>query len=495
MNALFESVTLRSGGFAVFNQGGLGEAALFVAMGLMFIGGASGSTAGGIKVNTFTVFPISIASTVRGASIAQAFAPAGPTEVIYTARCRWPCPRIAFVFTVARAMEILAGGLPFVDTIFEAISAFVTVGLSTGITTELPEPARVLLAAAMFVGRLGPYTGPRARLGRRTADLHQPALDRCGSVDDRVDVGGTRDEATVLVIGLGRFGTAAAQELMALGHEVLADRDETRVNDIAPDVTSAVQADASDAEALEASAPPTSGTRSWRSAATPSRASSRRWSCAPSGSPTSWPRPDAAPRLDPRAGRGDPGRPEREMGARIAHAFASRHVSTTSTSLPGFGIVRFAVPPDWAGRTLGEVDPAGRGLTAVALRQGAAHRVARRMQPRRCGRETSWCSSARTTGSPGSSRPRASRSERAAPNTTYGVPRTISTPSHAARGGPGRRRNMQQPAARRGPAQTSRAAGQWARTRLPNLGTGRPTGRPPRPRARRRTRRAAERPA
>jgi trk system potassium uptake protein TrkH len=175
LNALFESVTLRSGGFAVFDQGGLGEAALFVAMGLMFIGGASGSTAGGIKVNTFSVLLIAIVSTVRGRPSAEAFGRRMPHEVIYRA-LSVALLSVAFVFTIAFGMEILAG-TEFVDTIFEAISAFGTVGLTTGITTELPDSARLLLAVAMFGGRLGPLTLALALAARQAPLPYRPAVE------------------------------------------------------------------------------------------------------------------------------------------------------------------------------------------------------------------------------------------------------------------------------------------------------------------------------
>ena len=66
LNALFESVTLRTAGFSALPTGGLRDATLFVVMALMFIGGASGSTAGGIKVTTFSVLLIAIVSTARG---------------------------------------------------------------------------------------------------------------------------------------------------------------------------------------------------------------------------------------------------------------------------------------------------------------------------------------------------------------------------------------------------------------------------------------------
>ena len=175
LNALFESVTLRSGGFAVFDQGSLGEAALSVAMALMFIGGASGSTAGGIKVNTFSVLLISILSTVRGRPAAEAFGRRVPHELIYRA-LSVALLSIAFVFVVALGIQILAG-TSFVDTTFEAISAFGTVGLTTGITHLLPEPAQLLEAGAMFVGRLGPLTLALALASRQRPALYRPAVE------------------------------------------------------------------------------------------------------------------------------------------------------------------------------------------------------------------------------------------------------------------------------------------------------------------------------
>jgi trk/ktr system potassium uptake protein len=178
---------------------------------------------------------------------------------------------------------------------------------------------------------------------------------------------------SVLVVGLGRFGTAAARELMAIGHEVLVvDRDEALVNEIAPHVTSAVQADASDAQALEAL-----GAADFRHAIVAISGDTQSSIFA-----TMALRTLGVANIVAKAGTTLHGAilerigatrvvyPEREMGARVAHAFASSHVIDYLDVAPGFGIVRFAVPPGWAGRTLGEVDPAGRGLTAVALRQG-----------------------------------------------------------------------------------------------------------------------------
>ncbi len=91
----------------------------------------------------------------------------------------------------------------------------------------------------------------------------------------------------VLVVGLGRFGSAAARELMLLGHEVLAiDRNEAVVNDISPDITHAVQADATDEDALRAVGRATSSTPSSPSPATRTPASSPPWRSRSWGSAT-----------------------------------------------------------------------------------------------------------------------------------------------------------------------------------------------------------------
>ena len=175
LNALFESATLRSAGFTVFDQGSLAEPTLFIAMALMFIGGASGSTGGGIKVNTFSVLLIAIISTVRGRPSAEAFGRRIPHDVIYRS-LSVALLSIAFVFAVGFGIQVLAGS-DFVDTVFEAISAFGTAGLSTGITPTLPDPARLLVVFAMFAGRLGPLTLVLALAARQRPVSYRPAVE------------------------------------------------------------------------------------------------------------------------------------------------------------------------------------------------------------------------------------------------------------------------------------------------------------------------------
>jgi trk system potassium uptake protein TrkA len=180
---------------------------------------------------------------------------------------------------------------------------------------------------------------------------------------------------SVLVIGLGRFGTAAARELMSLGHEVLVvDRDEARVNDVAPDVTHAVQADASDEDALRSL-----GAGDFDHAIVAISGDAQ-----PSIFATMALKNLGVKNVIAKAGTAIHGSilervgatrvvyPEREMGARVAHAFDTTHVIDYLDIAPGFGIVRFSPPPGWVGRTLRDVDLPGRfQLTPIALRRGA----------------------------------------------------------------------------------------------------------------------------
>ena len=156
LNALFESATLRTAGFTALDTSAFVEATLFIVMALMFIGGASGSTAGGIKVNTFSVLLIAIVSTVRGRPSAEAFGRRIPHLIVYRALAV-ALLAIAFVFAIGLGLT-LTSEATFVQTLFEAVSAFGTVGASTGITPTVSDPARLIISFAMFVGRLGPLT-------------------------------------------------------------------------------------------------------------------------------------------------------------------------------------------------------------------------------------------------------------------------------------------------------------------------------------------------
>jgi trk system potassium uptake protein len=175
LNALFESVTLRTAGFSALDTGALLAPSLFVVMGLMFIGGASGSTAGGIKVNTFGVLLIAIVSTALGKPSAEAFGRRIQHAVVYRALAV-ALLSIAVLFLLGFTLELLSE-LDFVDVLFEAVSALGTVGASRGITGELPDTARLAVIIAMFVGRLGPLTVVIALTARARPVAYRPAVE------------------------------------------------------------------------------------------------------------------------------------------------------------------------------------------------------------------------------------------------------------------------------------------------------------------------------
>ena len=176
LNALFESVTLRTAGFSALDTASLTEASLFVVMALMFIGGASGSTAGGIKVNTFSVLLVAIVSTARGRPSAEAFGRRIPHILIYRA-LSVALLSIAALFLVSLGLELTAPEESFVEVLFESVSALGTVGASTGITPQLPDPSRLIIIVAMFVGRLGPLTLVLALTARARPIAYRPAVE------------------------------------------------------------------------------------------------------------------------------------------------------------------------------------------------------------------------------------------------------------------------------------------------------------------------------
>lgn len=157
--ALFQSVTTRTAGFATEDVASLSAFTLFVFIGLMFVGGASGSTAGGVKLQTFGVVIVAVASTLRGNNEPQVFRRRiGIPLVMRTLAVLSLFFAAHFLVTLGLALtEYLYGTEPAFQALhFEAMSALATVGLSTGITPDLSTPGKVLIAFAMFFGRIGP---------------------------------------------------------------------------------------------------------------------------------------------------------------------------------------------------------------------------------------------------------------------------------------------------------------------------------------------------
>jgi trk/ktr system potassium uptake protein len=157
LNALFESVSFRTAGMSTIPMSELTDASVLTAIALMFIGGASGSTAGGIKLTTFAILLFAILSTVRGRSQVDAFGRRVAPEVIVRAMSI-ALLAVAFVFAGTLALEVVGAGPETLRVAFEMVSAFATVGHSVAGTPAFPDGGLVILIVAMFVGRLGPLT-------------------------------------------------------------------------------------------------------------------------------------------------------------------------------------------------------------------------------------------------------------------------------------------------------------------------------------------------
>ena len=161
LQAIFQSVTTRTAGFSTTNIGSLSVPSLALIMGFMFVGASPNSTGGGIKTTTLYTMFFSTVNFLRGkpAIIKQkriddetrlkAFTLAGLSVMM-----------IFVVFLVLSSIESHNDNIanPFTDLLFETMSAFGTVGLSTGITSVLSTASKWVVMVMMFVGRLGPIT-------------------------------------------------------------------------------------------------------------------------------------------------------------------------------------------------------------------------------------------------------------------------------------------------------------------------------------------------
>ena len=175
--AVFESISGRTAGFTTLDYSETEDQTNFMMTGLMFIGGASASVAGGIKVNTLAIILVAVLSTMRGRTYASIFGREIPAEQVRRSLVLGAVST-AIVFAVIVALSITDGGMDFLDLFFESVSAFGTVGLSAGITPILSQWGQLILVLAMFVGRLGPFTIGIAMAQSSTIDNYRFAQER-----------------------------------------------------------------------------------------------------------------------------------------------------------------------------------------------------------------------------------------------------------------------------------------------------------------------------
>ncbi len=177
-DAWFQSVTCRTAGFNTVDIGAMRPASKLAAIALMFIGASPGSTGGGVKTVVFAITVLATAGLVQGRErldVAGRTIPPGSVQ------------RAAAVLLLGLAVVLTATLLivmfenqpeRFLDHLFEATSAFATVGLSTGITAGLAAPSQLVLAAAMFLGRVGPLTMLLALAQQSAAPHYQYPSER-----------------------------------------------------------------------------------------------------------------------------------------------------------------------------------------------------------------------------------------------------------------------------------------------------------------------------
>ncbi len=154
--SFFHSVTARTAGFSTIDVSTMAPSTLFFTMILMFIGGATGSTAGGIKVNTLGLLVATLWSALRGEPHASVFGRELIEAQIHRAFAilllsLGAVGLILFCLTLTEEAD-------FLSLLFETVSAFGTVGLTTGITAGLSTAGKLLITAMIFIGRLGPVT-------------------------------------------------------------------------------------------------------------------------------------------------------------------------------------------------------------------------------------------------------------------------------------------------------------------------------------------------
>lgn len=171
-NGLFMSVTARTAGFNTIDYAQTEDGSNFMTILLMAIGGSPGSMAGGIKTTTFALIGLLAWSRLRGDRHVSIGSRSVPDETVQRA-----VGLFVAAFAVMAGASLLfsytesAGGSSFLDLMFEAVSAFNTVGLSMGVTPDLSTTGRIVTILLMFVGRVGPLTFAAAIALRRRGEF------------------------------------------------------------------------------------------------------------------------------------------------------------------------------------------------------------------------------------------------------------------------------------------------------------------------------------
>jgi trk system potassium uptake protein TrkH len=173
--SVFQSATLRTAGFSTVDLSAMGTPMLLLSLALMFVGGSPGGTAGGVKTTTVAVLVLTFWAMLRNRTDVEVFGRRVPAPNVYRAAAV-AVVSLAMLFVLAFVLFAVEPDLPFRSLLFEAVSAFGTVGLTVGATPSLGIAGQLTVCALMFVGRLGPFTlAVAAGLSKERAAYELPA--------------------------------------------------------------------------------------------------------------------------------------------------------------------------------------------------------------------------------------------------------------------------------------------------------------------------------
>ena len=175
LRALFQSVTTRTAGFATVDQRGLTSGSVLLSAILMFIGGSSVGTAGGVKTSTVAVLLLSGRSTVLGKRDVTAFRRSIPMKTVRRALAVVLISLVTLLAALMLLCPVQGGDLA--DLLFETASALGTTGLTRGVTAQSGAAGRLILAGLMYFGRVGPISLAIAFAGRGKAGAVYPEQD------------------------------------------------------------------------------------------------------------------------------------------------------------------------------------------------------------------------------------------------------------------------------------------------------------------------------
>lgn len=154
--SLFQSVTARTAGFNSVDLAGLTDSSKCMMVMLMFVGGSTGSTAGGLKVTTLAVLVLTVLSTIRSKKYLEAFKRRLEDGIGRTAACFFTI--YVIISAVASMIVCNIEHITMMDAVFECVSAMATVGLTLGITPNLSVASEIIIMILMMLGRIGSVT-------------------------------------------------------------------------------------------------------------------------------------------------------------------------------------------------------------------------------------------------------------------------------------------------------------------------------------------------